>query len=117
MFEIKADNLRRQSEIKNLKLSDGSYDVTFFYYGEYAEDMELKGVCDAEKLSMSCKGKGAVLPLALVSGKLFIETEDIGLLRLEGVAEYQKQLEEAYASACELAKILKQYFGLDAVSV
>lgn len=117
MFEITADNLRRQSEIKTLKLSDGSYDVIFYYYGEYAEDMELNGVCDAEKLSMSCKGKGGVLPLELMSGKLFIETEDIGLLRLERVAEYQKQVETAYASACELAKILKQYFGLDAVSI
>ena len=117
MFEITEDNLRRKSEIKSLKLCNNSYDVTFFYYGEYAEDMGLKGICDAANLSMSCKVKGDALPVMMMEGKLFIDVADFVYLSMEKAAEYRKKFETAYESVCELAKIIKQYFGLDAASV
>ena len=40
MFEITVNNLLREAEIKTLKLQSKDYDITFFYYGDYAKDME-----------------------------------------------------------------------------
>ena len=116
MFEITQNGLKRKSDIKSLKLQNKDYDVIFFYYGDYERDCE-SGMCDVANLSMSCKVKGDALPIELMEGKLFIDASASDFIILEKAAEYQKRFETAYASACELAEIIKQYFGLDAVSI
>lgn len=43
-FEIVANNLKRASDIKTLKLQNEEYSVTLFYFGDYASDMK-NGSC------------------------------------------------------------------------
>lgn len=116
MFEITQNGLKRKSDIKSLKLQNKDYDVIFFYYGDYERDFE-SGMCDVANLSMSCKVKEDALPIELMEGKLFIDASASDFIILEKAAEYQKRFETAYASACDLAKIITQYFGLDAASI
>lgn len=113
MFEITANNLGRKSDIKTLKLQNENYDVIFFYYGEYEEDMKKNGRCDVANLNMSCKKKGDAPKIACMSGKLFIDTEEELILSVEEVEAFKKQLDAACASATELQGIIKQYFGIE----
>jgi len=84
MFEITANKLTRKSEIKTLKLQSENYNVTFFYYGDYEEDMKKNGSCDVKNLSMSCKEKGTVLPISCMAGKIFIDINgDLSFKNLE----------------------------------
>lgn len=114
MFEITANNLIRKADIKSLKLQDENYSITFFYYGEYEEDMKKNGRCDVANLSMSCKKKGEAPAIACMSGKMFIDTEVELILSVEEVESFKKQLDAAYASATQLQGIIKQYFGIEA---
>lgn len=113
MFEITANNLMRKADIKTLKLQDENYNIIFFYYGEYEEDMKKNGRCDVANLSMSCKIKNDVLPVTCMSGKMFVDIEyNLPLLAVEEIAAFKKQLDIACASATELQDIIKQYFGI-----
>lgn len=123
LFEITADNLHRQAEIKTLKLCSDSYKICLYYYGDYEADRKADGKCRAADLSMVCKPSGRALPLTLAAGKLRIQIGDmaypdsIGLNQmqkfLKEMEEYKKQVEAAFIAAQELAEIIKQYFGLD----
>lgn len=112
MFEITANNLMRNSDIKTLKLQDENYNIIFFYYGEYEEDMKKNGRCDVANLSMSCKKKGDAPAITCMSGKMFIDTEVELLLSVEEIEAFKKQLDAACASAVELQGIIEQYFGI-----
>ena len=112
MFEITANKLTRKSEIKTLKLQSENYNVTFFYYGDYEEDMKKNGSCDVKNLSMSCKEKGTVLPISCMAGKIFIDIDNAFLLSTEEIEGFKKKLDFAYTAAVELEKIIKQYFGI-----
>lgn len=112
-FAVVADNLRRTSEIKSLKLENKEYAVTMFYYGDYEEDFG-KGTCDVEKLSMSCKPKGDGIPLTFMAGIIVLSVPAISVLPIYELQDFKRQLENAEKAAVELQGILKEYFkGLE----
>lgn len=112
MFEIVENNLMRKSAVKTLKLQNENYEVTFFYYGEYDEEMIKNGLCDKQNLSMVCKMKGNVLPIEEATGKIYVNIEGAPMLFPENIVAFKTQLDIAYASAIELEDIIKQYFGI-----
>lgn len=112
MFEITADKLRREADIKALKLQDENYSVTFFYYGDYESDFE-SGKCDMANITVSCREKEDVLPLEFLNGKFYVDLFNGPVLYAEDIPDFKKQLEIAYTAAIELQDIVKQYFGIE----
>ena len=110
-LEITANNLKRKSDIKTLKLQNNEYAVTFFYYGDYEGDIE-NGICDVGNLSMSCKPKGDVFPLEMMSGHIMLTVPHNTMLLIEEIDDFQQQIEKSKQTAIELEAIMLEYFPI-----
>ncbi|MBO5336917.1 MAG: hypothetical protein J6A94_07310 [Lachnospiraceae bacterium] len=109
-FEITANNLERNSEIKTLKLQSEEYAVTIFYYGDYKADMKAgRGL--VSNLSMRCKAKGEGFPLVCMSGMVLLEVPAhiVNVREIEGL---KNSLDVAGKAAIELQEILQKYFNI-----
>ena len=110
-FEFVANNLKRDSEIKSLKLQSEEYAVTIFYYGDYVKDIKA-GRCSVGNLSMSCKPKGDGFPISLVSGVVVISVPVLPVVFVGEIDALKKNMDIAKESAIELQEILEKYFHI-----
>ena len=110
-FEIVANNLKRASDIKTLKLQNEEYSVTLFYFGDYASDMK-NGSCIPENLSLSCKPKGDYFPIELLMGRVMLEVPTISILSISEIELFKLQLDIAGKAAKELQELIRDYFGI-----
>lgn len=110
-FEIKANNLERNSEIKSLKLQSEEYEATIFYYGNYKEDMKAGG-CAVNNLSMNCKTKGVGFPLVCMSGMVMVEVP-AHIVTVREIGALKNSLDVAGKAAIELQEILQKYFNIN----
>lgn len=110
-FEIIADNMKRNSEIKSLKLQNDEYAVTIFYYGDYAKDIKA-GTCPVNNLSMDCKPKGECFPLSCVCGKVVLSIPAISIVPIYEIDALKRKLDISKEAALELQEILNEYFGV-----
>ena len=90
VFEIKANNLLREAEIKTLKLQSEKFDITFFYFGDYAKDMEKNGCGDLANISMHCKSIDGTLELEYARGYIFVSINGYTMLTIDQVEKFKK---------------------------
>lgn len=110
-FHETENALHRSSEIKLLRLSNGIYDVSVFYYGDYENDRK-NGTVDRNNITVSCRGKADSLPLdCCADGTVYIKTDLILPMLTPGQAAHLKELlDTAAESAAALQEALKRYF-------
>ena len=107
VFEVVANNLRRNSEIKSLKLQNKEYAVTIFYYGDYAKDAE-EGHCLEENISLHCKPRGGGFPLSYVGGRVVMDIPPLPMVSISDIDALKARLDAAGEAAMELEDIIKK---------
>lgn len=102
--------MKRESEIKSLKLQNNEYVVTVFYYGDYERDFK-SGKCDMTNITLSCKPKGEAFPLTLMAGHIIMTIPYSPVLSIDEIDNFQEQINVTKESAKELEKNCKTIFS------
>lgn len=112
MFEIVKNGLYRDSFVKSMKLENDIYNITFFYEGDYATDIQ-SGRCDQDLLSMSCRIKDEAFTLMLCRDELLFTLPYEPVWGVKDILDVKKQLDIAQEAIVELRPIIKEYFGVE----
>ena len=112
MFEIVKNGLYRDSYIKSLKLQSDIYDITFFYEGDYAADIN-SGQFQLDLFSMSCRIKDEAFTLMLCKDTILFTLPYEPIWGVNNIPDVKKQLDIAQESINELRPIVKEYFGIE----
>ena len=104
-FKIISNKLKRETEIKSLKVENNNYKIIIFYEGEYK-----RGKCDKNKISISCKPKTDVFELIYMNGNVYINIQYNPILKPEEIDAFEKSINVSKEDAIDLQKLIDEIF-------
>lgn len=109
-FRVKEDRLHANQDIKYIIATNGTYEVTVFYYGDYDNDKENNSI-DISLTGFSCAIDGIHPPLYYtgLNGTISIRISEGETLYISKVDDYKRRIDIAKYSALALVEFLKSY--------